>query len=90
MLTSCLPRTAFLASFATHQAFDNLQQFLHHHGDALIAQQPAHDFDVWGTHKVPVGAKYAAVCQVQCLQSQQGDNRQFRIKFMHHGVEELF
>lgn len=48
----------------THQAFDHLQQFLHHHSDALVAQKSAHDLDVWGTHKVPVGTKYAAVRQV--------------------------
>lgn len=52
----------------THQAFDNLQQLLHYHSDALIAQQPAHDLDVRGTQKVPVGTKYAAVGQVQGLQ----------------------
>lgn len=52
----------------THQAFDNLQQLLHDHSDALIAQQSAHDLDVRGTQKVPVGTKYAAVCLVQCLQ----------------------
>lgn len=52
----------------THQAFDNLQQLLHDHSDALIAQQSAHDFDVRGTQKVPVGTKCAAICQVQGLQ----------------------
>lgn len=51
----------------THQAFDHLQQLLHHHGDALVAQQAAHDLDVGGAHKVLVGAEYAAVRQVQGL-----------------------
>lgn len=52
----------------SHQAFDNLQQLLHYHSDALVAQQSAHDLDVRGTQKIPVGAKDAAVCQVQGLQ----------------------
>lgn len=65
-----LPHTV-AAHCPTHQAFDDLQQLLHHHGDALVAQQSAHDLDVRGTHKVPVGAKYAAVRQVQGLHSEE-------------------
>lgn len=49
---------------ATHQAFHHLQQLLHHHGDALVAQESAHDFDVRRSNKVSVGSKYAAVGHV--------------------------
>lgn len=48
----------------THQAFDHLQQFLHHHSDALVAQQSAHDLNVGGSQEVSVGAEYAAVRHV--------------------------
>lgn len=54
-----------------HQAFDDLQQLLHDHSNALIAQQPTHDLNVRGTHKVPVGAEYAAVRQIQGLQTKE-------------------
>lgn len=56
----------------THQAFDNLQQLLHYHGNALIAQQSTHDLDVRGTQEVPVGPINAAVGQVQGLQLKTG------------------
>lgn len=49
---------------ATHQAFHHLQQLLHHHGDALVAQESAHDLDVRRSNKVSVGSKYAAVGHV--------------------------
>lgn len=52
---------------ATHQAFHHLQQLLHHHGDALVAQESAHDLDVRRSNKVSVGSKYAAVGHVQGL-----------------------
>lgn len=67
-MTLCLPCTV-TAHCPTHQAFDNLQQFLHHDSDALVAQQSTHDLDVRGTQEVPIGAEYAAICQVQGLHS---------------------
>ncbi len=72
LYTHAAPHTQFYCfKDSTYQAFDNLQQFLHHHSDALVAQKSAHDLDVWRTHKVPVGTKYAAVCQVQRLCSEE-------------------
>lgn len=64
-----MPRTHCYCG--THQAFNHLQQFLHHHSDALVAQKSAHDLDVRRTHEVPVRAKYAAVRQVQGLQPEE-------------------
>lgn len=51
----------------THQTFDDLKQLLHHHGDALVAQQSAHDLNVRWAQKVPIGGECAAVSQVQGL-----------------------
>ena len=57
----------------THQAFHDLQQLLHHHRDALVTQKSAHHLDVRGTDEIPVGAKYAAVRQVQGLRAETGE-----------------
>lgn len=50
-----------------YQALDDLQQFLHDHGDALVAQQSADGLEVRGSHKVPVGAVDVAVGNVEGL-----------------------
>lgn len=51
-----------------YQALDNLEQFLHHHGDPLVAQQTADGLEVRRAHKVPVGAVYVGVGDVEGLQ----------------------
>lgn len=53
-----------------YQALDNLEQFLHHHGDALVAQQTADGLEVRRAHKVPVGAVYVGVGDVEGLQEE--------------------
>lgn len=40
----------------TYQALDHLQQLFHDHCNALVAEQPADDLEVWRPHKVPVAA----------------------------------
>lgn len=62
-------------SLHTHQAFDNLQQLLHHHSNALVAQQSAHHLNVWGAQKVSIGAKSAAIGQVQGLHAEKDIKR---------------
>lgn len=50
-----------------YQALDDFQQFLHDHGDALVAQQSADGLEVRGPHKVAVGAVDVAVGNVERL-----------------------
>lgn len=50
-----------------YQALDNLEQFLHHHGNALVSQETADGLEVWGAHKIPVGAVDVGVGDVQRL-----------------------
>lgn len=51
----------------TYQALHDLQQLLHDHCNALVAEQPADDLEVRRPHEVPVAAINARVCQVQSL-----------------------
>ena len=51
----------------TYQALDNLQQLFHHHGDALVTKETADGLEVRGAHKVPVGAVYVGVGDVERL-----------------------
>lgn len=51
----------------THQALDDLEQLLHDHRDALVAEQPANDLEVRRPHEVPEAAVNAGVGQVQGL-----------------------
>lgn len=76
-------------SLHTHQAFDNLQQLLHHHSDALVAQQSAHHLNVWRAQKVSIGAKSAAIGQVQGLHAQK-DIKKVSMNIAHHHAETLF
>ena len=50
-----------------HQAFDDLQQFLHDHSNALVTEESADSLEMWGPHKVPVGAVDVAVGDVALL-----------------------
>lgn len=54
-------------SQGTHQALDDLEQLLHDHRDALVAEQPADDLEVRRPHEVPEAAINAGVGQVQGL-----------------------
>lgn len=51
-----------------YQALDDLQQLLHDHGDALVAQESADGLEVRGPHEVPVGAVDVAVGDVERLE----------------------
>jgi hypothetical protein len=50
-----------------YQALDNLQQLLHHHGDALVTKETADGLEVRWADKVPVRAVYVGVGNVQGL-----------------------
>lgn len=60
-----------------YQALDNLEQFLHHHGDALVAEQTADGLEVRRAHKVPVGAVYVGVGDVEGLEGERDRQRSF-------------
>lgn len=51
-----------------YQTLDDLQQLLHDHGDALVAQESADGLEVRGPHEVPVGAVDVAVGDVERLE----------------------
>lgn len=55
-----------------YQALDNLEQFLHHHGDPLVAEQAADGLEVRWADKVPVGAVYVGVGDVEGLERERG------------------
>lgn len=63
-----------------YQALDNLQQFLHHNGDALVAEQTADGLEVRRADEVPVGAVYVGVGDVEGLQRERG-----RVKHKQEG-----
>lgn len=50
-----------------YQALDNLKQFLHHYGNALVSKETADGLEVRWAHKVSVGAVYVGVGDVQRL-----------------------
>lgn len=50
-----------------YQAFDNLKQLLHHDSDALVSKETADGLEVRRANKVPVGAVYVGVGDVQGL-----------------------
>lgn len=50
-----------------YQAFDNLEQLLHHHSDALVTEEAADGLEMRRPHKVSVGAVYVGVGNVQRL-----------------------
>lgn len=52
-----------------YQALDYLEQLLHHHGNALVTKKTADCFEVWRTHKVPVGTVDVGVSNVQRLKN---------------------
>lgn len=52
-----------------YQALDYLEQLLHHHSDALVTKKTADCFEVWRTHKVPVGTVDVGVSNVQRLKN---------------------
>lgn len=68
----CLPVPSQALGFLQHQAqnyqaLDDLQQLLHDHSNALVAQEPADGFEVRWPHEVAVGAVDVAVGDVQGL-----------------------
>lgn len=51
-----------------YQALDNLQQLLHDHSNALVAQEPTDGLEMRRPHEVAVGAVDVAVGDVERLQ----------------------
>ena len=66
----------------TYQALDNLQQLFHHHGDSLVTKETADGLEVRGADKVPVGAVYVGVGDVQGL----GGRRRLISEYKHGGA----
>jgi hypothetical protein len=52
-----------------YQAFDNFQQLLHDHSNALVTQESADGLEVRGAHEIPVGAVDVAVGNVERLEN---------------------
>lgn len=73
--TLCHVKEAHLRE--TYQTLDNLEQLLHDHCDALVAEQSADDLEVRRPHEVPVAAVNAGVGQVQSLGDGAGSYRIF-------------
>lgn len=71
-----------------HQAFDDLQQFLHDHSNALVTEESADSLEMWGPHKVPVGAVDVAVGDVERLENRgcgQVSGRELNAHYMSPG-----
>lgn len=52
-----------------YQTLDDLQQFLHDHGDALVTQESTDGLEMGGPNEVPVGAVDVAVGNVERLEN---------------------
>lgn len=52
-----------------YQTLDDLQQFLHDHGDALVTQESTDGLEMGGPDEVPVGAVDVAVGNVERLEN---------------------
>lgn len=50
-----------------YQTLDNLKQLLHHYSNALVTKEAADGLEVRRANKVPVGAVYVGVGNVQRL-----------------------
>lgn len=50
-----------------YQALDNLEQLLHHNSNALVTKKTTNGLEVRWANKVPVGAVYVRVGNVQRL-----------------------
>lgn len=63
-----VPRVGEQWGTLPYQALDDLEQLLHDHSDALVPQESADGLEMWGAHKIPVGAIDVAVGNVEGLE----------------------